>query len=77
MVLNEKNEPNLIYKEEYNQDVIGSYSHRVLFFDTNNVDPKTLKLCYILFGGLILLTMILVRPQWPWKKQVQPESRSA
>jgi hypothetical protein len=54
--------------ESYQQDFVGRCLQAVLFFDPTQVPQWVLNLCYYIFGGLVLMTLLLVRPRWPKKK---------
>ena len=44
---------------------VGRWVHRLLFVD---VPPTVLSIGYCLFALVVLLTLVLVPPRWPWKR---------
>lgn len=45
----------------YQGDFIANWVHDAMFFQ---VDPWLFTLCYSLFGGLVLATLLFVPPRW-------------
>lgn len=45
----------------YQGDFIANWFHELLFFEA---EPWVFTLCYSLFGGLVLATLLLVPPRW-------------
>lgn len=45
----------------YEGDFIASWVHEMLFFEA---EPWVFTVCYTLFGGLVLATLLLVPPRW-------------
>ncbi|NQU26512.1 MAG: DUF2784 domain-containing protein [Candidatus Nealsonbacteria bacterium] len=44
---------------------IARWAHDLLFYDG---EPWVFTTCYCVFGGVVLLTLLLAPPRWPWKK---------
>ncbi len=44
---------------------IGRLVHGAIYYD---VPEWVLSVCYCVFGALVLLTLILAPPRWPWRK---------
>jgi hypothetical protein len=58
--------------EAMSEDFVARCLRGVLFFP-ENVSQETLNLFYYGFGAMILITLFLVPPRWPWRKvKVQP-----
>lgn len=51
--------------QSYQEDFVARCLRTILFFDPAEVPKWVLNLCYYIFGALILMTLILVRPRWP------------
>ncbi len=45
---------------------IGRWVHELLFYD---FPESAFTLAYCLFGGLIVLALLLVPPEWPWRRR--------
>ena len=58
--------------DSYQGDFFGRLLQNVLFFQPEDVSPYVLNLCYYGFGALILATLLLVPPHWPWRNKAQP-----
>ncbi len=43
---------------------IGRLAHGILFVD---LSEEALTVCYCIFGAVVLLTVFLIPPQWPWR----------
>lgn len=59
---------------EYDRDFVARLLNRIIFY--NDVSVAVLEKCYYGFGALILLTLFLVPPRWPWRKQPKQEPQS-
>ena len=58
--------------EDFQGDFFGRLLQRILFFQPEDVSQAVLNLFYYSFGAMILATMILVPPRWPWRKRASP-----
>lgn len=56
--------------KEYEEDFIARLLYRILFVQPQDVPTHVLNILYYVFGGMVLATMILVPPRWPWKKAI-------
>lgn len=63
---NEAGEPMFKANKEFEGDFVGRLLHRIIFFE--DIPEEWLEYCYYLFGVLVLVTLFLVPPRWPWKK---------
>jgi hypothetical protein len=68
ILADEKGLGTLVKTGAYRQDFVARCLQSILFFDAKQVPQWVLNCCYYSFGVLILLTLILVPPRWPWKK---------
>jgi polyferredoxin len=48
-------------QETYQGDFIANWAHDALFFQA---EPWVFTVCYTLFGGLVLATLVFVPPRW-------------
>jgi RsiW-degrading membrane proteinase PrsW (M82 family) len=76
IVVDENFLPTPIYTDGYEEDFVRRCVHQFLFYDPSSVPPWVLHVCYFIIGGVILLSLILVPPHWPWKAGGQTASAS-
>jgi len=58
--------------ESYDQDFVGRLLHDILFFDPDEVPQWVLNCCYVGFGVMVLIILILLPPRWPWQRGTGP-----
>jgi hypothetical protein len=75
-IRNEEGYGKLKGTDSYDQDFVGRCLQRILFFNPKDVPQWVLNLCYYIFGGLVLMTLLLVRPRWPCQK-IPPRKSTA
>ncbi len=52
--------------KEYDNDFVARLLNRIIFYE--GVPTAVLEVSYYCFGAMILLTLFLVPPRWPWKR---------
>ena len=58
--------------EPYPGSFIGHWVHELLMID--NVEPWVFTFYYSLFGAVVLLTLVLAPPRWPWSRTVRNQA---
>jgi hypothetical protein len=58
--------------DAYQEDFVGRLLRNILFFDPNEVPQHILNSFYYGFGALILITLFLIPPRWPWRRERPP-----
>lgn len=51
--------------EVYTGSFVGHWAHELIFFQA---PPWVFTICYCAFGALVLATLVLFPPRWPWLK---------
>jgi hypothetical protein len=49
----------------YTRSFIGHWTHELIFYDA---PPSAFTVWYCLFGAVVLATLILAPPRWPWTR---------
>jgi hypothetical protein len=57
----------------YTGSFIGHWAHELIFFEAPRWVFTT---CYCVFGAIVLATLFLVPPRWPWQRS-EPAGESA
>ncbi len=50
----------------YTRSFVGRLVNDLIFYDA---PPSVFTVCYCLFGAVVLATLILAPPKWPWEKK--------
>jgi len=61
-------------EEAYCGSFIGHWVHELVFYDG---PPWVFTVCYCLFGAVVLVTLVLAPPRWPWAKGQDKQGPSA